>query len=59
MSRIVDECEFLSVVEGKHPLAFARGVSCPREAVADVEKLLKAGGLDRLPVVEAGALRRG
>jgi hypothetical protein len=53
MSVIVDECEFLSDVEGKHPLAYATKVICPRGLATDVQGILGEAGFGGLPVSEA------
>lgn len=53
MSAIVDECEFLSDVEGKHPLAYASKVICPLGSAAEVREILAGAGLRDLPVSEA------
>jgi hypothetical protein len=51
-SRVVEECELLINLEGKHPLAYARRVVCPKEVIGDVKGILAEGGFDHLSVVE-------
>ena len=55
---IAEECEFLTKVDDRHVLSYARRVICPKAVLDDARRLLDQGGLDKLPLVVIEALQQ-